>query len=188
MKSSGSSHWLKYLPNSLTAIRFALAFVFPFCHSNWQLSVIAVAILTEFLDGYTARRFSAVTKFGQAFDPVADKLFIISAILTLFLTDRLTLVQFGLIAMRDLVVSAGSLAAFLISGQRAIHAFKPRKLGKLTTALQFALLLYLFTAPQSSWTLLAIYIVAVASCVSAVDYLEIGYERILQARLESTTT
>lgn len=82
-------------PNALTALRFALAAVFVWMLSAFELSaegdrlawaaaaVFVVAALTDALDGWLARRWTAISVFGRVMDPLADKLLVLSAFILL---------------------------------------------------------------------------------------------------------
>lgn len=76
------------LPNKLTVLRIALAFIFiPFLFINGLAAKIAafaifmIASFTDLLDGYLAKKNNQVTDFGRLMDPVADKILILSAFL-----------------------------------------------------------------------------------------------------------
>ena len=84
------------LPNLLTASRILLipVFVAVFVKDSPTRSLVAalvflVAALTDFMDGYVARRRGQTTVTGKLFDPVADKLLIISALILLVDFNRL---------------------------------------------------------------------------------------------------
>ncbi len=68
------------VPNTLTAIRFILsivAFVLLPLHFIWAALVIfIVAVSTDWIDGYWARKYNQVSKFGRIFDPFVDKIII----------------------------------------------------------------------------------------------------------------
>ncbi|MDR0405277.1 MAG: CDP-alcohol phosphatidyltransferase family protein [Clostridiales bacterium] len=67
------------IPNVLTVIRFLLvpAFVYAYLFSGSMTAavvILAVSGLTDVLDGYIARKYHMITKWGTVFDPIADKL------------------------------------------------------------------------------------------------------------------
>ncbi len=76
-------HWLN-LPNLITISRLALAvvlFVLIWIDGWWKTSaaLFAIAVTTDFLDGYIARRYGMVTPLGRILDPFADKIIICGA-------------------------------------------------------------------------------------------------------------
>ena len=66
------------IPNLLTGIRILLIPFFLYCYLNRQEATAALVIIicgiTDFLDGFIARRFHMVSEFGKKLDPIADKL------------------------------------------------------------------------------------------------------------------
>lgn len=57
---------------------------------NWAAVILyAVACLSDFLDGYIARKFKIESKFGQLFDPIADKILVISVLFILVAVDKI---------------------------------------------------------------------------------------------------
>lgn len=84
------ANWYKKLPNWLTFLRLVLIPVFIFFlvdPSRMSLNVAAVifvlAAVTDYADGIIARRYAAVTDFGKLFDPLADKILVMAALVML---------------------------------------------------------------------------------------------------------
>lgn len=157
------------LPNKLTVFRILLI---PVCcvllYLNlmvWAAAVFFVAALTDFLDGYIARRQGLVTVFGKFADPVADKL--------LVLTSMVFLCGMGLLpAWAVCIVVAREL---LVDGLRLVCVDKGKVvaagwLGKLKTNFQiFCVLSAMLSLP--SWLTMALTIVmAVLTLVSGAQY------------------
>ena len=116
---------MKHLPNILTAGRLVLSlFVFVglavagggpvsdpgagFVLVRWAFVAFAIAAVTDFFDGWLARRYGAVSVAGAILDPIADKVLICAAILGLMtLTKSLAFtVPAALILFREFAVSA----------------------------------------------------------------------------------
>lgn len=85
-----TNHYLKRLPNWLTYLRMGLIPFFVILLINpteWMAKAAAIvfvlAAITDFLDGYIARRVGAVTDFGKLMDPLVDKMLVLSALIML---------------------------------------------------------------------------------------------------------
>lgn len=143
------------IPNLLTVLRVALIPVFilffylPFSWSYWAASaVFALAAITDWFDGYLARRWEQSTPFGAFLDPVADKLMVTVA-LVLLVEEHANLwlsLPAVIIIGREIVVSA--LREWMAElGARAQVAVS--QLGKWKTAAQMvALVILLGNPPQ----------------------------------------
>ena len=135
------------VPNMLTEVRIFLVpvlvivFYLPFSWAPMACAAIfALAAVTDWADGFLARRLSQVSTFGAFLDPVADKLMVAVALVLLLQRDP-TLwlaIPAAIIISREIVVSAlRELMAEL--GQRATVAVAT--LGKIKTVSQMAALL-----------------------------------------------
>jgi len=128
--------------------------------------VFALAALTDGLDGYFARSRDSVTTFGKLMDPLADKLLITAALLSLVSLHRLA----PWIAM---VIIAREIA---VTGLRAIAAERglliaASWLGKLKTVLQIAAVIALIAAdPSPVWVDILVYIALAVTVLSGADY------------------
>lgn len=82
------------IPNVLTLSRVLLIPVFVFllyCQLNvWATVVFIFSAITDFLDGYIARRYGQVSDFGKLMDPIADKILVMAALVMLVSLRDLT--------------------------------------------------------------------------------------------------
>ncbi len=173
------------IPNLLTALRIALIPIFAgvFFIPGWghqaAAVVFAFASLTDWADGYLARRLRQHSAFGKFLDPVADKLLVAVALVLLVARDgSLWLVAPACIIIgRELAISA--LREWL-AGTRAHARVAVSWLGKVKTALQLlSLLLLLWAAPEAGATLYGLglgllIIAALLTLVSMAYYLRLA--------------
>src|SRR6187455_1560737 len=75
----------------------------------WALAVFFLACMTDFLDGYLARRWHVITSFGKLADPIADKALVIGTLFMLCLTDGLPWWPLAVIFVREVAVTIGRL-------------------------------------------------------------------------------
>lgn len=162
------------IPNLLTVLRvalipvFVLVFYLPFSWCYWIASLIfGLACITDWLDGYLARRWQQSTAFGAFLDPVADKL-IVAVALTLLVEKHsnlwLTLPAIIIIG-REIVVSA--LREWMAElGARAQVAVS--QLGKWKTAAQMGALVILLANPPvlTLWVLLGYGLLTIAAMLT----------------------
>ena len=128
--------------------------------------VFALAALTDGLDGYFARSRDAVTTFGKLMDPLADKLLIIGALVSLVSLDRLEAWVAMVIIAREIAVTI----LRTIAAERGI-IIAASWMGKLKTVLQIAAIIALIaTNPAPLWVNILVYIALAATVISGVDY------------------
>ena len=80
------------VPNALSMLRLLGVPVFLYLvlgaeRDGWAILLLMASGITDYLDGYIARRFSSFTRFGQLLDPLADRLYILATLLALVLRD-----------------------------------------------------------------------------------------------------
>jgi CDP-diacylglycerol--glycerol-3-phosphate 3-phosphatidyltransferase len=156
------------LPNILSCSRLALAAGFVASSTReTQVGIIGVAAVTDFLDGWLARRVHATSRWGAMLDPIADRFFVLTVVATLLFTGALSTGAYFILIMRDLATAVGFLVARIIPWLRSVP-FQARISGKVVTVLQLLTLAVLLTVPVIAPWLLAV--VAIASVASIVDY------------------
>jgi CDP-diacylglycerol--glycerol-3-phosphate 3-phosphatidyltransferase/cardiolipin synthase len=146
---------------------------------NWTaMSVFALAAVTDWLDGYLARRWGEVSAFGAFLDPVADKLMIAAALIVLVWLGRAESYLAIIIIGREIAISAlREWMAQLGRSKSVAVAF----VGKVKTAAQMtaiiALLLWEPVIPHVSTPLLgtiALWVAAILTLWSMVHYLRLA--------------
>jgi cardiolipin synthase len=165
-----------YLPDILTISRFPMAAAFLLVEdTRVRLALVAGASLSDWLDGWLARRREHGTSWGALLDPIADKTFVLSALAAFVLEGALSVGQLLVILSRDIATAVGFIVAWLMPTLRASR-FKARYPGKVVTVLQLLVLFALLLAPAAVWWL--VLATGVASAVAIADYtLELARQR-----------
>jgi CDP-diacylglycerol--glycerol-3-phosphate 3-phosphatidyltransferase len=162
------------LPNSLTLFRiFLVPFLVVVLLTKWSdwigLAIFLLAALTDFFDGYLARRLNKTTRLGALLDPIADKLLMSAAFISL--------VELGLARAWMVVIIIGR--EFAVSGLRSIAAqhgvtIAASPLGKtkmVTQVIAISLLIVAYELGEFRFTSeLALWLVMLFALVSGVDY------------------
>ena len=133
------------IPTALSCLRILLSpfFFLTFNSIRWlSIIIFAIAAATDFLDGYLARRFHCTSSFGEMIDPLADKIFLNTAGITMYFElnnapySFLCIVLFLLV--RDLLLIIG--AIYAIVRKKSIQ-ISPIFISKICTT--YILLLYI---------------------------------------------
>jgi cardiolipin synthase len=165
---AGSRASLRALPNILSSSRVVLAAAFVLVDdANIRLALVALAGLTDVLDGWIARRARVTSKWGALIDPIADRVFALVAVSTFLFSGELSTVGYFVMISRDIMTAIGFLVARAVAWLRPIQ-FKARMSGKLVTVLQFATFICLLKFP--TFVTPCLWLVGVVSLVSIVDY------------------
>lgn len=98
---------------------------------SWALIIFAAASVTDFFDGYIARKFNMITPFGKFLDPIADKILVVSALICFVGLGWTSAWVVALIIAREFIVSGIRLAAVESAEKTVIAA---RFSAKLKTA------------------------------------------------------
>ncbi|CAO5676233.1 MAG: CDP-diacylglycerol--glycerol-3-phosphate 3-phosphatidyltransferase [Holosporales bacterium] len=179
------------LPNSLTVFRiFLIFFLVPCFYVQTELTrflalaIFFIACVTDYLDGYFARTLKQTTRFGQLFDPIADKMLIATTLLLMAGFDffsKFTLIPALIILCREVFVSG--LREFVsITNVR----LPVTKLAKYKTAFQMisiGLLLMADAFPYAKrltfWGEITLWIAAILTIITGYQYFKQTFERIV---------
>ena len=150
---------IRYI-NLLTFLRIILAPIILFCMfiGDYIISIFLffLASVSDYLDGYLARKFQAESELGEILDPIADKILVVFLLigLTIVLDSFLIGVLSSFIISREILVSA---LRDYASRQSFSHKTKVTFLAKTKTSIQlFSIGLYIFSLAISFNLLLVI--------------------------------
>jgi CDP-diacylglycerol---glycerol-3-phosphate 3-phosphatidyltransferase len=175
------------LPNALTLLRIVAVPVVVVAllgetpnGDALAAAVFALAALTDGLDGYFARSRDAVTTFGKLMDPLADKLLITAALVSLVSLNRLQAWVAMVIIAREIAVTG----LRVIAAERGI-VIAASWMGKLKTVLQIAAVFALIAVdPAPVWVDVLVYVAVAVTLISGADYF-FGLRRRLEQEREA---
>jgi CDP-diacylglycerol--glycerol-3-phosphate 3-phosphatidyltransferase len=144
--------------------------------------VFALASLTDFVDGYLARACDSITTFGKLMDPLADKLLIVAALISLVSLHRLAAWVAMVIITRELAVTVLRLAASQAGVVIAASMF-----GKIKTCLQIVTILAVIAVHgHPPWVAALLYLTVLVTVLSGLDYFFGLRRRMQQAQTSGT--
>ena len=132
-------------PNVLTILRIILIPFFVLLYFTglpqwniWAAIIFIAAAVTDWLDGYLARKHNQVSDFGKLWDPVADKLLVLAALLLLMDWGKVGFIAVLIIEARELIISG----IRLVAASKGVVIAADMS-GKLKTVLQFVAIILL---------------------------------------------
>ena len=166
------------VPNALTVLRILMVPVFGWLllrHDGlesdwrwWATVVFVVAIATDWVDGFLARRDGLITDFGKLMDPIADKALTGTALVGLSLVDALPWWITVVVLVREVGIT---LMRFVVIRRGVIPASKGGKLKTVLQAVGITLLLAPLGDLVATAGLWIMYAAVVVTVVTGVDYL-----------------
>lgn len=142
---------LKFIPNLITVLRILLALLFipVFLSGEFAraLVIFSVAAVSDFLDGYIARKFKITSKFGAMMDPLADKLLMFVTYLLFAHEKIIPYYLAAVVILRDLLI----LSVVLICLLKKIELkFSPLMSSKINTTVQLVFVMLILTCKTFS--------------------------------------
>jgi len=175
------------IPNTLTMLRIALIPLFvilfwlPFTWTDFAAAtVFLLAAITDWLDGYLARKLDQTSRLGAFLDPVADKLIVAVALVLLLQRDPTVALALPTMVIIGREITVSALREWMAElGARAKVAVS--RLGKVKTTFQMVALLLMiarepvFGLPVYGLGVLALYVAAALTLWSMVLYLQAAW-------------
>lgn len=169
MEPAVEPHWAN-LPNAFTFLRVLLVPVVLWLLTLdsvaagwWAFAVFVFAAVTDSFDGWIARRYNGITRWGQLADPLADKLLVLGALASLALLGRLWWWAVGVILLREALVTA--LRVRLVRRLRLV--LPASKWGKLKTVTQILAVSAYLAPPVGDAVADALLLLAVAATIAS---------------------
>lgn len=169
------------IPNILTTIRFFLIpiFVIVFYSSIennvlYAALVFALAGITDVLDGYIARTYNLVTKWGAAMDPLADKLMQLTVLICFTSRSYLPIWVIIVVGIKEILMIVGGFFLYYFVNKTVIPA---NKYGKIATiAFYVAILSIAFNFPETINFLLVL-LAVILTLTAFINYL-FGFKQV----------
>jgi CDP-diacylglycerol--glycerol-3-phosphate 3-phosphatidyltransferase/cardiolipin synthase len=169
---------LLHLPNLVSLLRIPLAIGFLLLRDPAvRIAIIAAAAASDFMDGWLARRRGR-SRLGAILDPVTDKTFLVSALISLAVNGPLRLLELLVLLARDIAVAIGFAVVLL---RRAPMKLSARMPGKVVTVLQLLALVLL-----TLWPGLRVPVVVAVGLASAVAIADYGADAVRALRARET--
>lgn len=166
------------LANRLTMLRVVMIPVFllvlyiiPGNAGNYIATFIfVVASLTDWLDGYIARKYNMSTDFGKFMDPLADKLLVTAALIYFVEVNRLSAIVVIVIVSREFIISGFRLMAAINSKVIAASIWGKIKTS-VTMVMIIVLLLHIVNPVVQFLEIILIFLATFFTILSAIDYI-----------------
>jgi len=172
---------LHLLPHAIKLLRLlaapVIAWLIVQARFREAVALVLLAGITDWLDGYAARKLKVSGKLGVMFDPIADKVLLVTLFFSLTAVGLIQFWLFCLVMGRDLVIVAGAL---LLRRFRGIREFTPSMIGKESTFFQIVFVLLvlsyqLLPIEFLHWLrTMAFWVTALFTAVSGFDYVRLG--------------
>jgi len=165
------------IPNLLTIFRFFLVYpiVISILEENYQLTFFFffLAGISDYFDGYLARKYSWESRFGKIFDPISDKVLVIATLISLSLVGEINIYLTMFLLSRDLFIIVGVILSSLLLDDYEIKPYFSGKFNNfiLMTYLGFVILEVTFSFVPILFLNFLMGALLITSIFSVIEYL-----------------
>jgi len=146
------------ISNGLSIVRIPLAILFLYQNVYIRIAAIVLAMITDSIDGYFARKYKSVSKFGTFLDPAMDKFFVYFVLIVFLIEHQIKLWQAFAMISRDFALILFALYLF-VNKKWSAYEIKAIRWGKITTGMQFCVLIGLALKFNFSWYIYVSFVV-----------------------------
>lgn len=173
-----------HIPNFITLLRLLLVvpYVLSFYYHQYHTAfyIFIIAAISDYLDGYLARKFNWRTWIGAILDPLSDKFLVTVSFFMLWQTNILPTYLCVIVILRDVALLFGSMVLLILT--KTLNT-TPSFISKVNTCLQLAIVI--FTLMDITWLPINnyfkqfLYITTFMTCIaSGIIYLKLAIERV----------
>lgn len=167
---------MKHIPNILTIIRlflvpiFALLFFSPIKQAHfYALVIFLIASITDFLDGYIARKYNLISIVGTVLDPLADKLMLLTALSCLYIFNYIPFWILLIIVIKEASLIVCGLLLYFKKEKTVIPS---NKYGKVATVLFTITIFLLIIFPKHFITLIFLFVSITLKLIALYSYIK----------------
>ncbi len=174
------------IPNAISIVRLALIVVFAVAFAQREDLVALIALvlagISDFLDGFLARRWNQVTELGRLLDPAADRLLTLAVVVTFLVRGILPWPVFAAILLRDIVVAV----ALVVGRRRGNEPPQVTYVGKAATATLYVLFPLAYVTHEWFPAWWGLVIAAFVAAIGLYWWSAVGYVRVATATSQDT--
>lgn len=180
-RTKSASYLLQLVPSLITLIRLPMALLFLYDQTSLRTFALILGGLSDFFDGFLARRYNLTSRIGTWLDPILDKFFVFFILAIFWQEGTLSPALLLAFLSRDLAVAAFSLY-LLLKGTLKTYKVEAFFWGKVATTLQFLVLLAIIQ--HIAIPSLVIYAFALIGCLSFRELLRTSYLRLKESNVK----
>jgi cardiolipin synthase len=139
------------------------------------LIIFVLASLTDILDGVIARKYKIVTKVGIVLDPLADKLMLLSALITLTIDNMVPFIVLLIVLSKELLMIGSGIFLFVKKEKTVIPA---NKFGKIATVIFFFAIAYVILGSNQTLAYSLLYFALSLKIIALVSYINHYFKRV----------
>lgn len=166
------------IPNILTLLRIFLVPFFAHAMNlrdfSLALKILVVAGITDSLDGLIARRFRQISRLGTFLDPLADKILLITIMITFYFQELAPRWFIVVVFTRDILIALGWLECYI--NKKVVP--KPMILGKIYNAAQVVVFSYVLLSINFNLPSLSNFLYGIVSLISIASFIQYVLRRL----------